>query len=101
VLSIKGFLNMELYLRTLTAVKICILQCAILMFRKRVLSDIWGNIFVIYLERKDVEFYVGFNWLRIVLLGCVCEKADKCFVLIKAYCNKAPLGRKMFVRNWY
>jgi hypothetical protein len=50
-------LNIELYFRTLTVVKICTLQCGILMFSKRVLSNIWGNIFVIYLERKDVEFY--------------------------------------------
>ena len=33
-----------------------------------------GNIFVIHLEPKDAEIYVGFNWLRIALLGCVCEK---------------------------
>ena len=45
-----------------------------LMFSKRVPSNIWGNIFVIYLERKDVEFYVCFNWMRISLNGRVYEK---------------------------
>ena len=53
-----------------------------------VFSNIWENIFVIYLERKYVEFYFGFNWLRITLLGLVCEKADRSSVLIKADCYK-------------
>jgi hypothetical protein len=69
-------------------VKICIRQCGILMFSKRFLSNISENILVIYLERKDVEFYFGFNWLRIVLLGRVCEKANRSFALIKADCYK-------------
>jgi hypothetical protein len=74
VLSIKAlFLNMELYLKT-TVVKICIRQCDILMFSKRVPSNIWENIFVIYFERKDVEFYVCFNGMRISLKGRVYEK---------------------------
>jgi len=62
VLSIKAFFffNMELYLKT-TIVKICIRQCGILMFSKRFPSNIRGDKFVIYLERKDVEFYVGFS----------------------------------------
>jgi len=58
------------------------------MFSKRILSNIWGNIFVIYLERKAVEFYVRFNWLRIASLGYVCEKAEKSPILIKADCYK-------------
>jgi len=79
---------MELYLRTLTVVKICIIQCGVLMLSKRVLFNIWGNIFVICLERKAVEFYVGFNWLRWALLGYVYEKAEKSSILIKADCHK-------------
>jgi hypothetical protein len=59
MLSIKAFFNMDFF--KTTVVKIIILQCGILMFSKRFLSDIWENIFVIYLERKDVEFYFGFN----------------------------------------
>jgi len=42
-------------------VKICIRQCGVLMFSERFPSNVWENIFVIYLERKAVEFYVGFN----------------------------------------
>jgi len=37
---------------------------------------------------KNVEFYVGFSWLRIALLGRVFEKADKSSTLIKADCYK-------------
>jgi len=33
---------MEPYLRTLRTVKMCILQCGILMFSKSVLSNTWG-----------------------------------------------------------
>jgi hypothetical protein len=42
---------------------------------------------------KNVEFYVGFNWLRIALLRiallwCVCEKSDKSSAVIEADCYK-------------
>jgi len=76
---------MEFYLKT-TVVKICIRQCGVQMFSERFPSNVWGNIFVIYLERKVVEFYVGFNWLRINLNGRVCEK----FVNL-------PLGLKQII----
>jgi hypothetical protein len=69
-------------------VKICIIKCGRLIFSKRVLSNIWENIFVIYLERKDVEFYFGFNCLRIGLNGCVCEKSDKSSLVREADCYK-------------
>ena len=59
-----------------------------LMFSKRVPSNIWGNIFVIHFERKDVDFYVGYNWMGIGWNGCVCEKSDKSSILIEADCYK-------------
>ena len=51
---------MDLYLK-IAVVKICIRRCGILMFSERFPSNVWGNIFVIYLERKAVEFYVSFK----------------------------------------
>jgi hypothetical protein len=60
---------MIIRLKTLTVVYMWIVHCGIIMFSKRVLSNIWENIFIIYLERKDVEFNVGFKWLRISLKG--------------------------------
>jgi hypothetical protein len=73
MLSIKGFFLIWKFLKT-TVMKIFIRQCGILILSKRFLSNIWENIFVIYLERKDVEFYVGFDWMRISLNRFVCEK---------------------------
>jgi len=64
---------MELFKKK-TVVKICIRQCGILTFSKRFLSNIWENIFIIYLERKDAEFYVCFDWLRTSLNRRVYEK---------------------------
>ena len=65
------------------------MPCGIIIFSKRVLSNIWGNICVIHLERKDVDFYVGFSWMRVGLNGCVCKKSEKSSVLIEADCYKS------------
>jgi len=65
------------------------MQCGIIIFSKIPLSSTWGeDIFLIHLERKDVDFYVGFSWMRIGLNGRYCEKSDKTSVLIEADCYK-------------